>query len=293
MTDTQPKLAMMMGNAKLNKSVATFSLPAGHSCPYAKECLSKSDLLTGKIIDGAHCQYRCFAATGEARATTVRKQRWGNFNILKSAKTEKRMGEVIQGSLFPGVDKYRVHVSGDYFNESYYVAWLNVALNNPLITFYGYTKALPLWVKYLWDIPNNFRFTASKGGTHDYLIEEHGLRSAKVVFSVEEAFEQGLEIDHDDSHAIAPDGKDFALLIHGTQPAGSKAGEAWSKIQRGGIGGYGGKSDYRRQGEVKPHVVYISVKQGKGNPNVKLIHDRVTALTPTAMLMRRAKIAYV
>ena len=270
MTDIT-KLSFNMGNAKLNKSIATFSLPAGHSCPFAKECLSKSDFLTGKIIDGAHCRFRCFAATSEAGATNVRKQRWNNFNIVKNARQEKAIMEVIQASLMPGVDKYRVHVSGDFFSEHYYVAWLNVALNNPLITFYGYTKALPFWVKYKNDVPSNFRFTASKGGTHDHLIEKHGLRSAEVVFSVEEAIDKGLEIDHDDSHAIGVDQRDFALLLHATQPKGSAAGVAWEKLQREGIGGYGGKSDFRKISTVKPLVVYVSVKQGKTKINYPVV----------------------
>ena len=290
MTDNNNNLKFSIGNAKLSKSIATFSLPAGHSCPFAKECLSKSDLLTGRIIDGAHCRFRCFAATTEARATTVRKQRWHNFNILKDARKEKAIGEVIQRSLLPGMDKYRVHVSGDFFNEYYYVAWLNVALNNPLVTFYGYTKALPFWVKYLKDVPPNFRFTASKGGTHDHLIEKHGLRSAEVVFSVEEAESKGLEIDHDDSHAIGVDQRDFALLLHATQPVGSAAGLAWSKLMRDGIGGYGGKSDFRKDTTVKPHVVYVSVKTGKVKLNYPVMTtkkvDGMRVLDLAAYLMR-------
>lgn len=248
-----------IGNAKLSKSIATFSLPAGHSCPFAKECLSKSDLLTGRITDGKYCRFRCFAATGEARATTTRKQRWNNFNILRNSKSESKIGTIIQNSLPHGMDKVRVHVSGDFFNERYFVAWVNVALNNPLITFYGYTKALPYLVKYRRDIPSNFRFTASRGGTHDYLIAEHGLRSAEVVFSVQEAIDKGLEIDHDDSLAIAPHGTDFALLLHGTQPIGTPASTAWSKIMSSGIGGYGGKSDFRYTFKVPAHITYLSV----------------------------------
>jgi len=259
MTDKN-KIAFGIGNAKLSKSIATFSLPAGHACPFAKDCKSQSDLLTGKIIDGQHCRFRCFAATNEARATSVRKQRWHNFNLLRDSRSEAKIGKVIQESLPHGMDKIRVHVSGDFFTERYFVAWVNVALNNPLVTFYGYTKALPFWVKYLNDIPNNFRFTASKGGTHDHLIDDYKLRSAEVVFSPEEAQAKGLEIDHDDSHAIAASGKDFALLLHGTQPVGSKAGEAWSKIMRQGIGGYGGESDFRKAYTVKPHIVYLSVR---------------------------------
>jgi hypothetical protein len=59
----------------------------------------------------------------------------------------------------------------------------------------------------------------------------HGWKEALVVYSEQEAQERGLEIDHDDTHAAF--GKDnFALLIHGTQPAGSAASQALQKIKR-------------------------------------------------------------
>lgn len=267
MTDT---LKFGMGNAKLSANIAIFDLPAGHSCPFAKDCLSKSDRITGKIIDGHHCQFRCYAASGEARATNVRKKRWGNFEILKGAKTEQKIGDVIQRSLPVGIDKVRIHSSGDFFNEHYFVAWVNVALNNPLITFYGYSKAMPWFVKYKQYIPTNFRFTASKGGTHDHLIERSGLRSVEVVFSVEEAANKGLEIDHDDSHTISPINKDYAVLLHGFQPRNSAAAAAWSKLLKKGIGGYGKlDKNHFRSVETPPHVVYVHVNMGK---KIKLAH---------------------
>ena len=264
MTDKN-KIAFGLGNAKLAKSISTFSLPAGHSCPFARECLSKTDHLTGRVTDGVHCRFRCFSATTEARATNVRKMRWHNFNLLRRARTEKSMGKLIQDSLPLMVDKVRVHVSGDFFSERYFLAWLNVALNNPSILFYGYTKALPFMVKYRKYFPGNFRFVASKGGTHDHLIKEHGLRYAEVVFSIEEAEAKGLDIDHDDSHAISADSRPFALLLHATQPAGTPAAEAWTKIKKSGIGGYGKKTSVRRDWANKPHVVYLSIQGGKVN----------------------------
>lgn len=248
------------GNAKLSTAIATFSLPAGHSCPFAKECLSKADKLTGRITDGKHCQYRCFAATAEARHTSVRKSRWHNFNLLRG-KTVEKLTELIQASLPKGFSFVRVHVSGDFFNERYFLAWLNVALNNPLVTFYGYTKATPFLVKFKQYIPRNFRFTASKGGTCDNLIARHKLRSAEVVFSVKEAESKGLEIDHDDSHAITAD-KSFALLLHGTQPAGTKAGEAWKSIQKT-VGGYNDKGKRAEMVHEKKTVIYITIKGGE------------------------------
>ena len=52
------------------------------------------------------------------------------------------------------------------------------------------------------------------------------MKEAVVVFSEEEAAKLGLEIDHDDSLAIENNGHSFALLLHGTQKAGSDASQA-------------------------------------------------------------------
>lgn len=255
------KLIFGSGNAKLSTAITTFSLPAGHSCPFARECLSKADKIDGKIIDGKHCKFRCFAASQETLLPSVRRARWKNFDLLRKESSVEKLSTIIQASLPIGTTFVRVHVSGDFFNEKYFLAWLNVALNNPLLTFYGYTKALPFLVKYKKYIPRNFRFTASKGGTCDNLISKHKLRSAEVMFSVKEAEEKGLQIDHDDSLAITAE-KSFALLLHGTQPAGSLAGKAWQKIKTT-IGGYGENHKRGRMIVEKPLVVYITIKNGE------------------------------
>lgn len=101
------------------------------------------------------------------------------------------------------------------------------------------SKALPFWVKRMATLPENFRLTASFGGTHDHLISEHNLKFAKVVESLEEAVKLGLPIDHDDSHAYGDNKKSFALLVHGQQPAGSKWAKAWMALKKVGMGGYG------------------------------------------------------
>jgi hypothetical protein len=69
-----------------------------------------------------------------------------------------------------------------------------------------------------------------------------------VVFSEEEADRLGLEIDHDDSHAADPNWRNlnFALLIHGSQPAGSKASKALQQLKKKGWTGYG-----KEKGRVK------------------------------------------
>lgn len=241
------KLQFGLGNAKLAVTIAHLSLPAGHSCPFADKCLSRADRITGKITDGPNCLFRCHAATSEARATSVRNARWKNFELLREASTVQGMADLIHRSIPFGAQYVRPGVSGDFFNEDYFKAWLNVAIANPAITFYGYTKSLRYWIKHRNAMPENFRLVASKGGKLDTLIGKYRLPYAEVVFSTEEARRKGLEIDHDDSHAIKAN-KPFALLLHGGQPKGTPAAEAWKIIMKL-IGGY---SRNRQRGGGQP-----------------------------------------
>lgn len=257
-------LSFTQGNSKLGSHISVFSLPAGHSCPFAKDCMSKADKNNGKIIDGKHCQFRCYAATAEARFSSVRKSRWTNFELLKQAKTITKMATLIGESLPKNAPFVRIHASGDFFNETYFLAWLNVAKNYPMTIFYAYTKALPFVVKYKKYIPHNLRITASKGGTHDNLISKHHLKYAQVVYSVNEAIQKGLEIDHDDSHAISAN-KSFALLLHGSQPGNSKAAAALSQLKKQGYTGYNDKNGAMGFGENTKQKMKIFVHVNKFN----------------------------
>lgn len=231
-------LNFTFGNAKLNKDTAIFSLPAGHSCPFASLCLSKADKVTGKITDGPKIEFRCYAASNEAIFRTTRDSRWHNFDSLRG-KSAFEMYEVITKSL-PKKDLIRIHASGDFFSQAYFDAWVMVAQQNPNKTFYAYTKALPFWVARLNQIPNNLKLTASIGGKSDALIYQYDLKFVQVVFSKAEAKKLKLKIDHDDTLAWKQD-KSFAILLHGTQPAGTTAAKAWSKLKE--ISGYS-KGDY-------------------------------------------------
>jgi len=217
-------LKFQQGNAKLGKNIYTFSLPAGHSCPFANDCLSKADKLTGKLTDGPNTQFRCFAASAEAVYPNVRLARWHNFDLLKKLTTVDATNLILQ-SLPKKANIVRIHVSGDFFNESYFLAWLQAAKARPEVLFYAYTKSLIYWVNYIKEIPSNLVLNASEGGKLDAQISEHGLKFAKVVYSPEEAEKLGLSIDHTDEAAYKTKAS-FALLIHGQQPKGSKASQS-------------------------------------------------------------------
>lgn len=238
------------GNVKLPTRIMHLSLPSGHSCPAAHECLSKADIDTGKITDGKDTRYRCYAAMQEARHTHVRKQRWQNFLLLKK-KSSKQMFIALLNSLKPHHERYiknhdqepiiRAHIGGDFFNKSYFLAWMRLAKTYAPTWFYAYTKRIDLWTDLMDDIPNNFELNASRGGKFDHLIDQHKLKSAEVVYSYEEAQQKGLEIDHDDSHAYKR-GPSFAQLIHGTQPAKSEASKALTLLKLQGWTGYNADS---------------------------------------------------
>lgn len=230
------------GNAKLSKEIVTFSLPSGYSCPGASECLAKVDTKTGKIIDGKNQKFRCFSAVSELRPA-VRAQRWHNFLLLKAAKTKEAMRDLIVASFPRGAKIVRIHVGGDFYCQDYFDAWVEVAKRFYNCVFYAYTKSIPFVKGHKEPLPDNFRITLSKGGKFDHLIDELDITDdeegaqygiAEVLGHPEEAEVKGLEVDHDDSHAIA--GKQhFALLLHSQQPAGSDAAEKIKRMRKDGV----------------------------------------------------------
>jgi len=237
-----PELATYLTD---KRKIYSLDLLSGWSCPHARNCLSKAvvqDNGKRKIKDGKYTEFRCFSASQEVQYTNVYNSRKHNFDLLRKENHEG-MFNLINGSLPENAGIVRIHVAGDFFSLPYMHAWYEVAMLNPNVLFYAYTKSLRFWVGGISELPilHNFVLTASYGGTHDHMINEFNLRSTKVVFSEAEAVELGLEIDHDDSHAAKPSlrDKDFSLLIHGTQPKGSEAAVALKKLK--------GKGSYSRR----------------------------------------------
>lgn len=228
-------LSFQNGNAKLDKTILTVSLPAGFSCPGAHKCMARADPDTGKISDGKHAEFRCFSASAEARYSSVRESRWRNLRLLNQARTVEGMAELIHTSMPKLAFAVRIHVSGDFFNQDYFDAWLAVARRRPSTKFYAYTKSLNYWIARKDEIPANLRLVASRGGKFDHLIDEHGLPEARVFMHPDEAAALGIEIDHDDSLAMDPSVQVVGLLIHATQAAGSPAAEAIKRLKREGV----------------------------------------------------------
>ena len=227
-----PDLQEFLAN---RRKVYSFDLLSGHSCPFASDCLAKVKIVDGKrkVIDGPDMLFRCFSASQEAAFTNTYNSRKRNFENLRG-KSAGEMVSIIRDQMPKNLGICRIHVAGDFFSPAYFEAWIRTAIMNPDRLFYAYTKSLPYWVDNLAIIPDNLILTASYGGRRDDMIVDYDLRSAKVVFSYEEADMLGLEVDHDDTHAANPfwATDDFALIIHGTQQKGSEASEAVKELRR-------------------------------------------------------------
>lgn len=239
------RLSFALGSAKLPFDTGTFSLPAGWRCPGARECLAKvkREGGVGSLVRGKHTRFTCYAASMEARNPSVRDARWRNDALLQGLKEEPRaMADLILASVPVGAKRVRIHVSGDFYSGWYFRAWCLVAEARPDLIFYAYTKSLAIWVNNLEFVPSNLKLIASKGGVWDSLIGQYGLRYAEVVFSPEQAQGLGLEIDHDDSLAWGSE-RNFALLLHGTQAAGTESAKALSLLKARGFKGYSAKKE--------------------------------------------------
>jgi hypothetical protein len=240
-------LKFSTGNAKLSKRLI-FSLPAGYTCPGAGVCKTFADRVTGEIRDLPQLngtiadEYRCFAAMAETRPN-VRDARWYNWDLIKETMyaTEDQLGaltKLIDESLDaqPKLDLCRVHESGDFWTDLYMKAWFSAARNHTNCKFYAFTKSLSMWLNLKNFIPNNMYLTASVGGTLDSMIPgnlDTFKRVAYVVYTEQQAAEANLEIDHDDSHCFGD--KPFALLVHGSQRAGSLASQAIAQRKKDGM----------------------------------------------------------
>ena len=204
----------------------SLSLLSGHTCPYALTCMAKVHKVTRKIVDGKYATTRCFSASNEASFPSVYNQRQHNTQLLQECETVEEIYNLFDFSIRKSLDPFRIHVGGEFYNQMYFDAWCKFASDNPYRIFYAYTKSIPYWINRIDALPDNFSLTASYGGRADWMIEKYNLKYALVVNHPDEAKKLGLEIDHDDSHAVANDNSSFALLLHGTQKAGSEASNA-------------------------------------------------------------------
>jgi hypothetical protein len=207
-----------------HSEVASIDLVCGVTCPMADKCKSIADRKTGKITDGVNTKFRCYGATLEGAFPSVRALHWNNFEVLKTAKTTDNMVNAILPAITEKIKVLRIHSFGDFFNENYFNAWVKIAEKLPQVSFFAYTKVLPLMKKAR---PDNFSMVYSFGGKMDNMLTDEP--TAYVVNSIADADRLGLfpacQNNPADDYNMVLAQKSFALVIHGVQPKGTKAPE--------------------------------------------------------------------
>lgn len=218
---------------KMSKIMVTFSTPCGYSCPNALNCKAHFDQETRKLVRGDQAEVTCYAALEEGRPN-VADPRWHNFRLLNNCKTSGEVFDLLDCSLPKYNNLVRMHPAGDMHRQIVVDAWRDLAISRPKTVFYGYTKSISM-VLAAGQLPSNLVLNGSFGGKEDDLLEKSHLKKVEVVFHPDEAKKKGLKIDHDDSLAVNPRIKRFAVLIHGTQKAGSMAAKAIQRLKNENI----------------------------------------------------------
>jgi len=239
-------LSFSSGNAKLDWPY--LSLPAGYTCPFATACKNIAAKAGHRFKDGSSLKptsdkttHMCYAARQQAQYPLANKKAFSNLSLIVTA---QKFGGVdgiakliIDSIKFANLDKtriFRIHEGGDFFSDAYMKAWIQVAKKMPQINFYTHTTSLQFWLLNKKQMPKNFRLIASMSEENKDIILKNKLRYCKVVYSLEQAKEEKLPIDFDDTIACCQD-INFALLLHGGQPAGSEASKAVSMTRKSGV----------------------------------------------------------
>lgn len=216
------------------RKIYSLDYVAGRTCPGAKDCLAYVAIKNGKrkLMHGKDQEFTCYAAANEAQYGRTLELHTMNWEMLKDKPLIERV-EIMDRSLPSDTGILRFCSSGDQWDSTQMAACVELAKLNPSKLFYGYTKSLEYLAEHWETIKKmeNLTFVASRGGRFDHMIDEYGFRESVVVFSKYRARQLGLKIDSNDSLAAQKKHHKFALLIHGTQQAGTKSAKAWQRIK--------------------------------------------------------------
>jgi hypothetical protein len=177
------------GNSKLKKAqqlrgalVATFSLPAQVTCPFAGEC-----------------KKFCYAKKGNYCFKTVKAKHENNRlaslrdSFISDVNAE--LVELRQKASKKGLKLcIRLHDTGDFYDIDYIKKWASIIETNPDVEFYAYTKSWINVEKYL--KASNWVMIPSEGGLLDSQLGNRP--RAYVIKKGEEPKLNGTVVGNDD-----------------------------------------------------------------------------------------------
>src|SRR5262245_17832766 len=114
------RFVLTRGNGKLGDGILGWSLPAGGTCP------------------GATPACACYAKTGNFAGPSARAAHARNLELARSPAFARVIAAEVRRRLAPVV---RVHVAGDFDDEAYCRAWLQIMRRCPDTRLFFYSRS--------------------------------------------------------------------------------------------------------------------------------------------------------
>ncbi|MCK5633414.1 hypothetical protein KAH94_06670, partial [bacterium] len=165
-------ISISKGNTKLSKNIASFSIPPVSTCPNAGDCAKYCY---------AKKAYRLYTNTTKAYDKNLLASKKDYFIDLMVDEIKALKQKV-----------FRLHVSGDFYNQEYFNKWVAIINHHPETKFYTYTKTFWLDLKHK---PKNLTLIYSYGGRMD----------KGEAFAINKGFDGVASIQ--ESESIAPEAK--------------------------------------------------------------------------------------
>jgi hypothetical protein len=193
--ETSKKLGLRV----FNFGITAYKTKSGKlTCPFADKCVKFCYAKKGAYI------WSNVAKVFEQRYQLTKSENF--INIMKQEIIKKR------------VDFLRVHDSGDFYSNKYFLDWMQIAKSLPNVKFYAYTNSIQIVKNNKNNIPENFDFIFSDSGKQVNLINKNKDRHTKIFKTENELLEAGYinasKIDLNATKFINPKNKKVGLVYH-------------------------------------------------------------------------------
>ena len=193
--ETSKKLGLRV----FNFGITAYKTKSGKiTCPFADKCIKFCYAKKGAYI------WSNVAKVFEQRYELTKSENF--IDIMKKEIIKKR------------VDFLRVHDSGDFYSNKYFLDWMQIAKSLPNVKFYAYTNSIQIVKNNKNNIPENFDFIFSDSGKQINLINKNKDRYTKIFKTEKELLEAGYinasKIDLNATKFINPNNKKVGLIYH-------------------------------------------------------------------------------
>jgi hypothetical protein len=186
------KTSKETGTNLFNFGIPAYKTASGKiTCPFAKDCVKY-----------------CYASKGTYTWSNVKPAFEKRYELTKDVNFTDIMTKAIKGVKASHI---RIHDSGDFYSTKYIFDWFKIAVDNPSVKFYFYTKSISLF-KGL-ELPSNMASIYSYGSKNDHLIDTIKERHA-VIFNTLDDMKKAGYIDCSTNDLKIFETKKVGLLLH-------------------------------------------------------------------------------